>query len=177
MFRLPLTRFYFRPTIFTDVCLALGVWERYALEVFTPKKGDIVIDIGAHIGYYTIVASKKVGVEGLVIAIEPDHRNIEILRRNTNYLGNVRIIECAISSRLGYADLMLGGDPAYSQLLEYVKDRTPRTNNYRRVEIKTLDILCDELNIKPNWLKIDVEDASAEIPKAQRIPFKAKLKS
>ena len=41
---------------------------------FTPKEGDIVIDVGAHIGPYTLKTSKRVGLNGKVVAIEADLR-------------------------------------------------------------------------------------------------------
>jgi predicted methyltransferase len=46
--------------------------EDEILKHFRPESGDIVLDIGAHIGYYTIIASKRVGPNGKVIAIEAD---------------------------------------------------------------------------------------------------------
>ena len=48
---------------------------------FNPK-GDIVIDIGSHIGPYTIIASKRVGLRGKVVTIEADPDNFNILNRN-----------------------------------------------------------------------------------------------
>src|SRR5919108_6195033 len=56
--------------------------EDEIIEHFTPKQGDIVVDIGAHIGRYTIISSKRVGVNGKVVAIEAHASNVEILNRN-----------------------------------------------------------------------------------------------
>jgi Met-10+ like-protein len=49
---------------------------------FTPKEGDIIVDVGAHIGPYTIIASKHVGPNGKVVAIEADPGNFDVLNRN-----------------------------------------------------------------------------------------------
>ncbi|MDQ3868351.1 MAG: hypothetical protein M3250_02190, partial [Thermoproteota archaeon] len=49
------------------------------IEHFTPKQGDIVVDIGAHMGKYTIISSKRVGSNGKVVAIEAHPGNFEML--------------------------------------------------------------------------------------------------
>jgi FkbM family methyltransferase len=58
------------------------------------ERGDIFVDVGANIGYYTILGSKLVGSEGLVVAFEPMPETLEILKINCtlNHLRNVTII-------------------------------------------------------------------------------------
>src|SRR5437763_1822635 len=70
------------------------------IELFLPKDGDIVVDIGAHIGLYTIISSKRVGFNGKVIAIEAHPENFEILNRNIqlNQLTNVIALNYAVYS-------------------------------------------------------------------------------
>ena len=66
-----------------------------AKEMFyTPKNGDIIAEMGAYMGYYTIYLSEKVGETGKVIAIEPLPDNINYLRNNIskNNLSNVTIV-------------------------------------------------------------------------------------
>ena len=46
--------------------------------------GNIVLDLGANIGYYAIMEVKKVGKSGKIYGIEPDPRNIEFLIKNIN---------------------------------------------------------------------------------------------
>ena len=55
--------------------------------------GDVVLDIGANIGYYTIMLSKLVGETGMVYAIEPEPRNFERLQRNVQLNGIESIVE------------------------------------------------------------------------------------
>src|ERR671915_310592 len=61
------------------------------IERFLPKQGDIVVDIGANIGRYTIISSKRVGANGKVVAIEAHPGNFEMLNSNIklNQLTNV----------------------------------------------------------------------------------------
>ncbi|MEM4311455.1 MAG: FkbM family methyltransferase [Nitrososphaerales archaeon] len=60
-------------------------------EFFKPKKGEIVIDVGAHIGKYSLPIANLVGKEGLVISIEPYPINYEALIRGIklNHLKNI----------------------------------------------------------------------------------------
>jgi FkbM family methyltransferase len=61
-------------------------------EHFNPTDGDIVVDVGAHAGHYTVISSKRVGSKGKVVAIEADPTNFEILNRNIQLNGLTNII-------------------------------------------------------------------------------------
>ena len=52
------------------------------IENFQPKRGEIVVDVGAHYGRYTLIAAKRVGPKGKVIAIEADPKNFDMLNKN-----------------------------------------------------------------------------------------------
>jgi len=69
------------------------------LEYFKPQVGWIVVDVGAHVGWYTLIAGIKVGPKGKVLAIEPEPRNFSILCRNIhdNRLNNVISLRIALS--------------------------------------------------------------------------------
>lgn len=60
------------------------------------KPGMIVLDIGANIGFYTVLLSKIVGEGGQVFAFEPDEKNYIFLRHNTKKLNNVAIFRLAV---------------------------------------------------------------------------------
>ena len=67
------------------------------------KEGDIVIDIGAHIGYYTLLFSKLVGKTGKVFAFEAHPDNFTLLKQNveTNGYTNVVVENKAVSNYNG----------------------------------------------------------------------------
>ena len=68
------------------------------------KKGDVVLDAGANIGYYVLLESKEVGEKGLVYAIEPVRENFNFLKKNVklNKLGNVKLYDnLAFSDKIG----------------------------------------------------------------------------
>lgn len=76
------------------------------------KRGDHVLDVGAHIGYFTLLFAKLVGNEGTVFAFEPEPRNFALLRKNVgaNGYGNVVLVNKAVSNRTGPARLYLSED-------------------------------------------------------------------
>jgi tRNA/tmRNA/rRNA uracil-C5-methylase (TrmA/RlmC/RlmD family) len=80
-----------------------GMWEpsltRWIQERLAP--GDIFIDVGANIGYYSLLASKLVGHSGSVVAIEPSPKIFSALQHNLalNHIENVRVVNMAVSDR------------------------------------------------------------------------------
>ena len=67
------------------------------------KEGDIIIDAGADIGLFSVLAAFKVKEKGRVIAVEPEPNNLKILRENVelNYLKNVIIVPKALYDKPG----------------------------------------------------------------------------
>jgi FkbM family methyltransferase len=67
------------------------------------RDGMVVLDIGAHVGEYTLIAAKVVGPRGKVHAIEPQPSCAEIVSRNAklNRLENVTVYRCAVSNEDG----------------------------------------------------------------------------
>jgi FkbM family methyltransferase len=65
------------------------------------RPGDVAIDIGAHIGYHTLVAARQVGKSGKVFAFEPDPENYDLLVKNIklNSYNNVVAIKKAVSNK------------------------------------------------------------------------------
>src|SRR5687767_10694214 len=78
----------------------LGVYEYDKRRRFEEivGSGDVVFDLGAHAGYYSLLASALVGPSGQVIAFEPLPTNIDFLKRHLliNKIGNVELIEAAV---------------------------------------------------------------------------------
>jgi FkbM family methyltransferase len=124
------------------------------------KKGDIFIDIGAHIGYYTILASKEVGDKGKVIAFEPSIANFNRLIKNIklNQCKNV-VSECfAISNKRAYVKLFTGVDTFTYSLIQNMK-----SSLYSFVPSISLDKYVFSKRIKPKMIKIDVEGDELDV--------------
>ena len=66
------------------------------------KPGDVIVDVGANIGIFTVIASKLVGSHGRVVAIEPNSESAKRLERNIalNSLNNVTVYELRLLEQL-----------------------------------------------------------------------------
>ena len=145
--------------------------EEEILKHFKPTNGDIVVDIGSHIGHHTLIAAQGVGPKGKVIAFEADPKNIEILNRNIklNKFDNVITVNCAVSSENSKIKLYIpeneSGNTIYNTIMS---NRVNSKEEYIEVNANTLDNLLHENGIKHEdikWIKIDVEGAELEVLK------------
>jgi len=124
------------------------------------KDGMIFFDIGANIGYYTLLGSRCVGSSGRVVALEPNPIVAAILRRNThiNSMKNVEIVQGAASRACGNVKLGRAGSSSYASGL-YCE------NPLDWIEVRgySLDALASELKIPAvDFVKLDVEGAEVE---------------
>ena len=139
--------------------------EEHLAQRFTPREGDTVIDIGAHIGRYTITSSKQVGSTGKVVAIEADPDNFQLLKRNIalNKLTNVLPLNYAVFSTRTIMKLY---EQSASAKYNSIMLTRARTMNYVEVNADTLDSILEQNRINQvNWIKIDVEGAEFEVLK------------
>ena len=87
------------------------IYEPFQTELMSRllKKDATVLDIGANIGYYTLIFAKLVGEGGKVFAFEPDPENFLILQENIsiNEYKNVVLVKKATSDKTGVAKLHL----------------------------------------------------------------------
>ncbi len=150
----------------------MTIREDDIIEHFTPKQGDIVVDIGANIGRYTLIASKRVGSNGKVVAIEAHPGNFEMLNRNIklNRLTNVIPLNYAAYSKETKIKLYFPSKESRHTIYNTVmSDRAQNEEKFVEVNANTLDyILQQQKGIKQeqvNWIKIDVEGAEFEVLK------------
>ncbi len=115
------------------------------------RNGDVVLDIGANIGFYTKILSDLVGESGKVYAFEPDKKNFSYLKQNTGDLKNVEFINKAVSDKSGEITL-------YQSDLLNVDHKTYATENYTSTAviecIKADDAVAGQ---KINFIKIDIQ--------------------
>lgn len=145
--------------------------EDEIIERFVPEQGDVVVDVGAHMGRYTIISSRRVGQNGKVVAIEAHPGNFRLLTRNVklNRLANVTALNSAVYSRKAQLKLYLpdeaqGYTMHHSVMADYLSTKY-KENAKRYVEVgaNTLDELLHSAGAeRVNWIKIDVEGAELE---------------
>jgi FkbM family methyltransferase len=131
----------------------LGDYETEKAELFARhvKPGGIVYDVGANVGFYTLIAARVLGPTGRVIAFEPSPRNLAFLRQNLslNLITNVKVLDFAVSDSEGETRFFVGNDPRVSKLIA-TGDITVRTT--------TLDRQMGELPL-PDLIEMDIEGA------------------
>lgn len=134
------------------------VYDRRAV----PKAGDIVIDIGAYVGMYSIKASQFAGSTGKVIAVEPLPSNLVYLERNLRACPNTRIARVALSNYVGKGKLYTSPSSA-AHSMTYVR------KNFTKVRVTTLDELVKELGLqRVNYIKMDAEGSDLNILRGGR---------
>ena len=141
-----------------------GTYELYKTNAYLEylHEGDVVYDVGAHVGYYTALASTIVGKRGAVFSFEPRPVNYRYLKRHVraNDLSNVRIFEAAVGSTAG--------------IVSFDNETGTGTGRVRSGGKITVNMVClDELFAKgeiplPNFLKVDVEGGEVDVLEGAR---------
>jgi FkbM family methyltransferase len=136
-----------------------GIYEKLETEFFEReiKQGDFILDIGANIGYYTLIFARLAGEKGRVFAFEPDPTNFSLLERNIEINGykNVLLVNKAVSDKTGRVRLFLCEDNKGDH-------RTYDSGDGRKfVEIDgiRLDDYFENRNMKIDFIKMDIQGA------------------
>ena len=134
-----------------------GVYEEFETELIEKevKKEDSVLDIGANIGYYTLIFAKLVGEHGKVFAFEPDPTNFELLRRNIEENGykNVVLINKAVSDKSERLKLFLSEDNLADHRIYDSQDG----RKFIEIESIRLDDYFKGYSGKIDFIKMDIE--------------------
>ena len=142
-----------------------GIHSKIDFEIFQKyvKKGDNVLDIGANIGYFTLMLAKLVGPTGKVFAFEPDPRNISLLKKNieTNGYQNVVVVPKAVSN-VNEKCTLFTSQSTFGQNRIYEPKKT-KNQEYIPIESETIFLDNFFMNNKKieniSFVKIDVEGA------------------
>jgi FkbM family methyltransferase len=137
-----------------------GTWEPEVLRFFADslRPGDDVLDIGAHVGAYTLLASRLVGDGGRVFAFEPDPAARGALERNIRANGahNVTVVPSAVTGHDGTVWLQ-------SDLVGDSTTHVSTEGGFVEVEAVTLASFCGRLGLSPSVIKVDVEGGEAGV--------------
>jgi FkbM family methyltransferase len=147
------------------VGMVADVYEEATTRLFDRllKPGMMAVDIGAHVGYFTLLAAKRVGPAGTVLAFEPDADNHAALLKNIamNNYQNITVARQAVSDREGHAQLHLTqtGSGRHSMFHHGLPERGSVD-----IETTTLDATLEELGWPHvDLIKIDVEGAEVSV--------------
>jgi FkbM family methyltransferase len=127
----------------------------------------VFVDIGAHIGEYTLLAAKAVGPTGQVHAFEPQTELAALIERSAqmNDFHNVTVNASAVSDRIGQQRFTIRRDLSCSSLSQADSYGDHRILSRRCVPVDTLDHYCLTRGIQPHVVKVDVEGAELSVLK------------
>jgi len=137
------------------------------------SKGDVFVDVGAHVGRYTLLASRKVGPRGIVVAIEPVPENyfalIENIRRNK--INNIVALPIAAWSTTTTLEFIVPPGRSEATAKERHHFSGLQLRGYK-IQVKAVDLdtlLLKVLKLsKVDAMKIDVEGAEIEVLEGAR---------
>jgi FkbM family methyltransferase len=138
-----------------------GGYEESELDLFREciRPGDTVLDVGGHIGLYTLEAARAVGASGRVISFEPSSENFAILRHNvsTNRCTNVVLVQAAVSDSVGEVTLALSRDNSGDH---QVATEPGPARASERIAAVTIDTYCAAAEVSDiAVIKMDIQGA------------------
>lgn len=129
-------------------------YEKEKVKIFKDviKKNDVVLDLGAHIGFYTMLAAKLVGEKGMVYAFEPGGANLALVKKNKeeNRHNNIILEKKAASDKTGKSKLYFWGESRNQRL--YANDDKP----FAEIECVKLDDYFKNYTGKIDLIKINI---------------------
>ena len=141
-------------------------WDELTSNIFKEvvKEGDVVLDLGANLGYYSLLASKLVGKQGKVYAFEPEPRNYRLLCQNIELNGYENIVpfQKAVSDQSAKVRLALSNEDSGAHT---IREHTGSDEYQDSVEVEAvkLDEFFADKTRRVNVVKMDVEGSE---PKA-----------
>jgi FkbM family methyltransferase len=141
--------------------LSWNLEEYEALRAAT-RPGDVVFDVGANIGAYTVLFARWVGPNGHVYAFEPVGsiaRNLRAQLALNEVEDRVTVVEAAVTDRVGEMALAVSAGAGLN------RRALPTDDRLRRLVVPTvsLDAFCAERSLAPSVIKIDVEGAELDV--------------
>jgi FkbM family methyltransferase len=121
------------------------------------NKGDIVVDMGANVGYYTLIFAGLVGKNGKVFAFEPDRDNFALLSKNVkeNKFDNVILVNKAVSDKNGKTKLYLSEENKGDHRIY----DSGENRDSVMVDVVCLNDFLNEYKHKIDFIKMDIQGA------------------
>jgi len=167
----PLKNFKLEINIYNEKFYWLATYERGVQSCLQQvvTRGAVAYDIGAHIGYFSLLLSLLCGMEGKVLVFEPEPLNYRRILKHLdlNGLKNVEVFPIAISDKNSTGALWNPGDSAQGHLIHSSPDSSLKgedNTSLRNVEIVSLDeFVFNRRHPPPGVIKIDTEGEEARI--------------
>ena len=143
--------------------IASGQYEAMEIGLFkeTLRPGHVVVDVGAHVGYYTLTASREVGTAGRVLAFEPDPRTRPFLEANVDRNGfeNVTVVAAAASDVAEEHNMYLSANANRSSL--HASAALDGLDQIVSVQSVTVDSILGSQSV--DVVKVDAEGSEPKV--------------
>ena len=146
-----------------------GKRELLETEIFQRevRPGMTIFDLGANIGYYTLMAATGVGPQGKIYAVEPFPASFETLCRNVESNGLSDIVECrqlAISSGSGTGRLYMGVADNVHTMDSVIAEAAAATPDQDYIEVATTSVADYQEGRRPfDMLRMDVQGGELDV--------------
>jgi FkbM family methyltransferase len=121
------------------------------------KPGFVCLDIGANVGYYSLLFAKLTGPTGRIYAFEPEKKNYSLLLENirTNGYKNITAENCAVSDENGRIKLYISEDNAGDHRIEGGET----AKRYQEINMLKIDDYLRDKNNRVDYVKLDIQGA------------------
>ena len=143
------------------------------------RPGDCYYDVGAHSGFFCLIAARILGPSGTVVAVEPDPANISLLRANIerNRLTQASVVQAAIWSETGEVAFQAEPDASNGTKGRVLRGAAPSTARSLVPAVRLDDLVFQQGKPAPDLIKMDVEGAEWEaLHSASRVLSEVKPK-
>ena len=145
----------------------LGLYEMDLIGVLQERlrPGDTCMDLGAHVGYLTMLMARGVGPQGRVISFEPVPETCNALRENVRLNGfeNVTTEAAAAGNQEGTLELVCTKGEELSWTASTLAYSQPGEETHITVPVVKLDDYIQRNSLRPKLIKIDVEGAELAV--------------
>ena len=169
------------PEVVSEVLYTYGLFDEDVTNMVlrAVHPGEVVLDIGAHFGYFTLLLSHMVGDAGRVLAFEPTPSTFEVLGRNTLGRDNVEIFNLAagsVDARLEIMDFGLKYCAWNTLATEARMPQLALDGAVTRVQVGVvaLDAFLAARHWQPDFIKIDAENFEADVIQGLAATLRAK---
>jgi FkbM family methyltransferase len=137
-----------------------------------------ILDIGAHYGYFTLLAGLLAGEEGMIFSYEPSGETFRLLQQNCENVANIKIFQQAVSEKKGslkfYQFPNLYSEYNTTDVSQFENEGWYKKNQPTMVEVETdsIDRIVEAHYFLPGLIKIDVEGAEYSVLKGGETYFK-----